>query len=132
MRNQQGFTLIEIIAVLVILGILAAVAIPKYNDLQDTARLKAMDGAWAAAKSQMTMAFSKELLDANGVESLIDWSAVTGSCADIQGDYSGKVACAGGAAGLTATITDPKDASKTKAYPDTANGEPNFVLGGGS
>ena len=33
-RNQKGFTLIEIIAVLVILGVLAAVAIPKYQDLK--------------------------------------------------------------------------------------------------
>ncbi|WP_413815482.1 type IV pilin protein, partial [Desulfobotulus sp.] len=30
MRNQEGFTLIEIIAVLVLLGILAAVAVPRY------------------------------------------------------------------------------------------------------
>ena len=33
--NQRGFTLLEIIAVLVILGILAAVAVPKYIDLQE-------------------------------------------------------------------------------------------------
>lgn len=44
-RNQKGFTLIEIIAVLVILGILAAIAIPKYLDMRKEAIVKAAAAA---------------------------------------------------------------------------------------
>lgn len=40
-RTQWGFTLIEITLVLVLLGILSSVAVPKYFDLQDSARAKA-------------------------------------------------------------------------------------------
>ncbi len=38
LQNEQGFTLIEIIAVLIILGILSAVAVPKFMNLQADAR----------------------------------------------------------------------------------------------
>ncbi|MCX5834791.1 MAG: prepilin-type N-terminal cleavage/methylation domain-containing protein [Deltaproteobacteria bacterium] len=47
-RNQRGFTLIEIIAVLVILTILVALAMPKYFSIQDEARKKAAQTALAA------------------------------------------------------------------------------------
>ena len=36
--NQKGFTLIEIIAVLIILGVIAAVAVPKFVDMQTIGR----------------------------------------------------------------------------------------------
>lgn len=49
--KQQGFTLIELIMVIVILGILAAVALPKYVDLSDEALVATKAGMSGAVKS---------------------------------------------------------------------------------
>ena len=62
LENQKGFTLVEIIAVLVILGILAAVAIPKYFDLQSEARDKALDAALGEGVGRVNQHFAKQLL----------------------------------------------------------------------
>jgi len=66
LKNQKGFTLIEIIAVLVILGILSAVAVPKYMDLQNQSRIKAADGAIAEVKSRLSNGFGIYLLKNSG------------------------------------------------------------------
>ena len=86
-RNQKGFTLIEIIAVLVILGILAAVAIPKYFDLQGEARGKALSGAIAALQSTATQVYSQGLL--NGTFAANSWTAPSGN--QTVGDYTGTI-----------------------------------------
>lgn len=66
LRNEQGFTLIEIIAVLVILGLLAVVAVPKYLDLQTDAAEKAAYGIYAAAQSAASLNFAQGLLKPTG------------------------------------------------------------------
>lgn len=66
-KVESGFTLIELVIVIVILGILAAVAIPKYEDMREQARVATVKGQLGAIRSAVAIQYARNAL--NGIAS---------------------------------------------------------------
>lgn len=61
--GQKGFTLIEIVMVLVLLGILAAVAVPKYFDLQELAEKRVAETVTQELQARLYADFAGKILE---------------------------------------------------------------------
>ena len=61
--KKGGFTLIEVIAVLVLLGILAAIALPKYIDMTEEAKERAIDAGISELNGREALAWGKAMID---------------------------------------------------------------------
>jgi MSHA pilin protein MshA len=83
--NQEGFTLIELIVVIVILGILAAFAIPRFVNLQNDARVSVLQGISGSLQAASALVYSKSLI--NGATGLASSSAYIGQGVTIATAY---------------------------------------------
>ncbi|MDD5355605.1 MAG: type II secretion system protein [Candidatus Omnitrophica bacterium] len=80
-ENIKGFTLIELVIVIVILGILAAVALPKYFDLQAPAKEAVEDNVVAAVRTGIANYYVNECVVSSGAYPTALDSAANGNCA---------------------------------------------------
>ena len=97
-RQQSGFTLIELVFVIVILGILAATALPRFSDLSTQARVASLNGLAGGVRSAaaITKATQLAMNFSSGQSVTLEGQAIT---------MSGRYPTAN-SAGITAAVTD--------------------------
>ena len=99
MKLQKGFTLIELVIVIVILGLLAATALPRFSNLTQSARIAALNGVAGSLRGAASISHATQLakslssnvsvdLDGQIVAMANGWPVAT-NVSNVLTDYTG-------------------------------------------
>lgn len=114
MNKQQGFTLIELVMVIVILGILAAFAVPRFADITVDARKATVAALTGSVRSAAALAHATSLAQAKSASQSISMDGTTVTMANFYPASSGSttggiVASLADISGFTATLSGTAD-----------------------